>query len=143
MTLLSGTQSKPDRVDYGKLDTELRKFLKQAANQDALIYFTGHGFTVEESEFDQRGYLATSSCKVNLKGKQIISQEEGLSCNKLNGLPGNRDGAGVSWSICAKNYHLPASSPSLGSQAIPQEREIWAVKVFMVKNDFKESGFIV
>ncbi|MEB3357613.1 MAG: caspase family protein [Synechococcales bacterium] len=86
VTLLSGTKSKPGWVDYGKLDEELVKFLKQAANQDALIYFTGHGFTVEESEFDQRGYLATSSCKVKLKDKRIISQEEGLSFNKLNGL---------------------------------------------------------
>ncbi|MBM0744079.1 caspase family protein [Phormidium sp. CLA17] len=86
VTLLNGTKAKPGWVDYDTLDAELTKFLKQADIQDALIYFTGHGFTVEESEFDQRGYLATSSSKVKFKGKQIISQEDGFSFNKLNGL---------------------------------------------------------
>jgi len=84
--LLNGSKAKPGWVDYDTLDAELTKFLKLAANQDALLYFTGHGFTVEESEFDQRGYLATSSSKVKFKGKQIISQEDGVSFNKLNGL---------------------------------------------------------
>ncbi|PSB27427.1 caspase family protein [Stenomitos frigidus] len=84
--LLNGTKAKPGWVDSDTLDEALTKFLKQAANQDVLLYFTGHGFTVEESEFDQRGYLATSSSKVKFKGKQIISQEDGFSFNKLNGL---------------------------------------------------------
>ncbi|MEP1080062.1 caspase family protein [Leptolyngbya sp. PL-A3] len=64
----------------------MTKFLKLAANQDALIYFTGHGFTLEESRFVKRGYLATSTCKVKFKEKRIISQEEGFSFDDLNGL---------------------------------------------------------
>jgi uncharacterized caspase-like protein len=84
--LLNGTKAKPGWVDYKKLDEELTKFLKQAANQDALIYFTGHGFTLEESRFVKRGYLGTSSCKVKFKEQRIISQEEGFSFEDLNGL---------------------------------------------------------
>ncbi|HEY9699027.1 MAG TPA: caspase family protein [Trichocoleus sp.] len=86
VTLLNGTKTKPGWVDYDTLDQELTKFLKQAANQDVLIYFTGHGFTLEESRFVKRGYLATSSCKVKFKDKRIISQEEGFSFDDLNGL---------------------------------------------------------
>jgi len=86
VTLLSGTRTKPSHVDYDKFAQVLEKFLKQAANQDALIYFTGHGFTLEESRFVKRGYLATSSCKVKFKDKRIISQEEGFSFDDLNGL---------------------------------------------------------
>jgi hypothetical protein len=84
--LLNGSKAKPGWVDYDVLDAELTKFLKQAANQDALIYFTGHGFTLEESRFVKRGYLATSSCKVKFKDKRIISQEEGFAFDDLNGL---------------------------------------------------------
>ncbi len=84
--LLNGTKAKPGWLDYDTLDEALTKFLKQAANQDTLIYFSGHGFTLEESRFVKRGYLATSSCKVKFKDKRIISQEEGFSFDDLNGL---------------------------------------------------------
>lgn len=73
-------------VNYETLNAELTKFLEQAKTQDALIYFTGHGFTVEEDEFEKRGYLATSNSQVKLKGKQIIWQEAGFSFSKLNAL---------------------------------------------------------
>jgi uncharacterized caspase-like protein/energy-coupling factor transporter ATP-binding protein EcfA2 len=84
--LLNGTKAKPGWVDYKKLDDGLTKFLQQAANQDALIYFTGHGFTLEESRFVKRGYLATSSCQVEFEDGRIVSQKKGFSFDDLNGL---------------------------------------------------------
>ncbi len=69
------------------LDKALKEFLeRQATNQDALIYFTGHGFMVEESEDDRRGYLGTSDCVVEVEGETIVGQRRGLSFSRLNGL---------------------------------------------------------
>jgi uncharacterized protein YjbI with pentapeptide repeats len=78
-----------DRVTGAVLEDALREFLEQqAVGQDALIYFTGHGFMVEESEDDQRGYLASSDCGVEYDGKKIVGQRRGLSFGRLNGLIG-------------------------------------------------------
>jgi Caspase domain/Pentapeptide repeats (8 copies) len=78
-----------DRVSYETLESALKVFLeRQTAGQDALIYFTGHGFMVEESEDDRRGYLATSDCTLEFEGKAIVSQRRGLSFSRLNGLIG-------------------------------------------------------
>ena len=68
------------------LDGALQEFLeRQATNQDALIYFTGHGFMVEESD-DRRGYLGTSDCVVEFEEETIVGQRRGLSFSRLNGL---------------------------------------------------------
>jgi WD40 repeat protein/energy-coupling factor transporter ATP-binding protein EcfA2 len=76
-----------DRVTYDELERALKTFLeRQAAGQDALIYFTGHGFMVEESHYEQRGYLATSNCVVDYLGETIVSQRRALSFSYLNGL---------------------------------------------------------
>jgi Caspase domain len=78
-----------DRVTYDALEKALKTFLeRQAAGQDALIYFTGHGFMVEESRYEQRGYLATSDCTIESEGEKIVSQRRGLSFGRLNGLIG-------------------------------------------------------
>ena len=78
-----------DRVTYEVLENALKTFLeRQAARQDALIYFTGHGFTVEESEDDRRGYLAMSDCTIDFEKGAIVSQRRGLSFTRLNGLIG-------------------------------------------------------
>ncbi|NJM46862.1 MAG: hypothetical protein HC860_12490, partial [Alkalinema sp. RU_4_3] len=78
-----------DRVTGKDLESALTEFLeRQAVGQDALIYFTGHGFMVEESEDDRRGYLATSDCAIELEGEKIVSQRRGLSFGRLNGLIG-------------------------------------------------------
>ena len=86
VTLVNGTKAKPGRVDYAQLQQALNKFLKQAKSQDALIYFTGHGFTLEESRFAKRGYLAASDCRVTFEDKRIISHLKGFSFDELNGL---------------------------------------------------------
>jgi Caspase domain len=78
-----------DRVTGEKLEAALKEFLEQqAVGQDALIYFTGHGFMVEESEDDRRGYLASSDCGVEYEGNKIVGQRRGLSFGRLNGLIG-------------------------------------------------------
>ncbi len=76
-----------DRVTFNDLETALKTFLeRQAAGQDALIYFTGHGFMVEPNEDDRQGYLATSDCQVKFAEATIVAQESGLSFKRLNGL---------------------------------------------------------
>ncbi|MGI0494608.1 pentapeptide repeat-containing protein [Alkalinema pantanalense CENA528] len=76
-----------DRVDGKTLEAALTEFLERlAVGQDALIYFTGHGFMVEESEDDRRGYLATSDCTIEVEAEKIVSQRRGLSFSRLNGL---------------------------------------------------------
>lgn len=74
-------------VSHSELDQVLTQFLEQqAANQDALIYFTGHGFLVEESLDDQRGYLATSDCRVEFESGRIVTQRRGFSFHRLDNL---------------------------------------------------------
>jgi uncharacterized protein YjbI with pentapeptide repeats len=76
-----------NRVTYDALEKALKTFLeRQAAGQDALIYFTGHGFMVEESCYEQRGYLATSDCAIDSVGEKIVAQRKALSFSYLNGL---------------------------------------------------------
>jgi WD40 repeat protein/energy-coupling factor transporter ATP-binding protein EcfA2 len=73
----------------GKMLTEsLRNFLlEQTVNSEALIYFSGHGISVFNSlDEENEGFLATSDCKVAFKGKQIISQQNGISLRSLNKL---------------------------------------------------------
>lgn len=73
----------------GEMLTEaLRKFLlEQAVNSEALIYFSGHGVPVFKSlSQENEGFLATSDCKVEFKGNQIVSQQNGISLNELNKL---------------------------------------------------------
>ncbi|RAM47999.1 MAG: hypothetical protein C6Y22_30330 [Hapalosiphonaceae cyanobacterium JJU2] len=52
-----------ERLNGTDLGQTLRKFLlTQADKQHALIYFSGHGFTVSDNLGEQKGYLATSDC---------------------------------------------------------------------------------
>ncbi|WP_198139169.1 nSTAND1 domain-containing NTPase [Crocosphaera chwakensis] len=64
---------------------ELELFLtKKANNQPALIYFTGHGFTICDRLGREKGFLATSNCKVTVKDNQIIKQDNALPLEDLN-----------------------------------------------------------
>jgi uncharacterized caspase-like protein len=53
---------KASGVSQDHFVTTLKQFLKRASGHDALIYFTGHGYTVvdELDSEDERGYLATN-----------------------------------------------------------------------------------
>jgi len=84
-----------DRCEVGRtkltgevLTEALRNFLlEQAANSEALIYFSGHGIPVlDRLNDEQEGFLATSDCKIEFQGKRIISQQNGISLRSLNKL---------------------------------------------------------
>ncbi len=71
---------------FEQLNSALETLLHQRADRsDALIYFTGHGFTAGETDDDQEGYLATADCQVEMDGR-IFSQRRALSFKRLNGL---------------------------------------------------------
>ncbi|MBD2500048.1 nSTAND1 domain-containing NTPase [Anabaena azotica] len=75
------------KVTGAKIGQELRTFLlEQATNNEALIYFSGHGFTIYDNLGQQTGYLASSDCQVELKENQIIEQKYGISLDSLNEL---------------------------------------------------------
>jgi WD40 repeat protein len=55
-----------ERLNGSDLGQMLQDFiLKQADRKDALIYFSGHGFTVSDNLGKKKGYLATSDCTSN------------------------------------------------------------------------------
>ncbi|NET60276.1 MAG: hypothetical protein F6K47_30275 [Symploca sp. SIO2E6] len=52
-----------ERLNGTDLGQALREFLlTQADRQHALIYFSGHGFTISDNLGEKKGYLATSDC---------------------------------------------------------------------------------
>ncbi|MDJ0600504.1 MAG: caspase family protein, partial [Crocosphaera sp.] len=77
-------EMKAGRVTDEDLYSELELFLTQKAkNQPALIYFTGHGFTICDRLGRENGFLATSNCKITDKdGKN--KQENALPLEHLN-----------------------------------------------------------
>ncbi|HEY9691784.1 MAG TPA: caspase family protein [Oculatellaceae cyanobacterium] len=75
------------KVTGAQLGQELRTFLlEQADNNEALIYFTGHGFTVADNLGTQKGYLATSDCQIEVVGDRIVEQKYAISLDSLNEL---------------------------------------------------------
>jgi Caspase domain/WD domain, G-beta repeat len=55
-----------ERLNGSDLGQMLQDFiLQQADRKDALIYFSGHGFTVSDNLGKKKGYLATSDCTSN------------------------------------------------------------------------------
>ncbi len=76
------------RLTGKTLTDELKYFLtEQAANSEALIYFSGHGIAVfDELDEEQEGFLATSDCEVEKKDRDILSQQNGISLRRLNNL---------------------------------------------------------
>ncbi len=60
---------------------------QQAVNNEALIYFTGHGITVSDLELEtQQAYLATSDLQIVTQGNQIVEQTSGISLINFNHL---------------------------------------------------------
>ncbi|WP_226589897.1 nSTAND1 domain-containing NTPase, partial [Microseira wollei] len=55
-----------ERLNGTDLGQMLQDFIRQQADRkDALIYFSGHGFTVSDNLGKKKGYLATSDCTSN------------------------------------------------------------------------------
>ncbi|MBP0021874.1 MAG: GAF domain-containing protein [Cyanobacteria bacterium SBLK] len=61
----------------------LQTFRERAKQQEALIYFTGHGFTLARFSRKQKGYLATSDCRVQLQESTIVRQNNGIELEEL------------------------------------------------------------
>ena len=76
------------KVTGVELGRELKTFLQeQAAHHEALIYFSGHGFTVYDNLGQQKGYLAASDCQVEVgENHQVIEQRHGISLDSFNEL---------------------------------------------------------
>lgn len=58
--------------DSQATEAELKKalnhvLLEQGKQAEVLIYFAGHGFTAQPSEFERQGYLATYDCQVRVQ----------------------------------------------------------------------------
>jgi len=70
-----------------ELGQALQTFLlEQAVKQDALIYFSGHGFVTTDSLGDREGYLAPSDVQLEVEGDRIAAQKYSISLNSLNRL---------------------------------------------------------
>ncbi|MEH2113802.1 caspase family protein [Nostoc sp.] len=81
------TQGRNTKVTGAEMGEKLRTFLlEQAANNEALIYFSGHGFITSDNLRQQEGFLATYDCRVKVEGNQIVAQESGISLDSLNKL---------------------------------------------------------
>lgn len=61
----------------------LQTFRERAKQKEALIYFTGHGFTVARFSRKQKGYLATSDCRVKFQENTIVRQNNGIELEEL------------------------------------------------------------
>ncbi|MBX9258005.1 caspase family protein [Desmonostoc muscorum CCALA 125] len=81
----NGYEIGAQKVTGAQLGQDLRTFLlQQAANNEALIYFSGHGFTISDNLGQQKGYLASSDCQIELKKNENIEQKYGISLDSLN-----------------------------------------------------------
>jgi uncharacterized caspase-like protein/energy-coupling factor transporter ATP-binding protein EcfA2 len=74
------------RPDATKADlvAALKQFQERARDNDALVYFTGHGFgLVDEMTDGVMGYLAAADTKVSTSGDQVIAQQNGIALSSL------------------------------------------------------------
>ncbi|MEH1903430.1 MAG: caspase family protein [Nostoc sp.] len=83
----NGYEMAAQKVTGAQLGQDLRTFLlEQAANNEALIYFSGHGFTISGNLGQQKGYLASSDCQIEFKENENIEQKYGIPLDSLNDL---------------------------------------------------------
>ncbi|MEH2315419.1 MAG: caspase family protein [Nostoc sp.] len=83
----NGYEMGAQKVTGAQLGQDLRTFLlEQAANNEALIYFSGHGFTISDNLGQQKGYLASSDCQIEFKENENAEQKYGIPLDSLNDL---------------------------------------------------------
>ncbi|MEL7051628.1 MAG: caspase family protein, partial [Cyanobacteria bacterium J06588_5] len=76
-----------EAATHKRIVEELRHVLiEQGSQAEVLIYFAGHGFTAQPSEFERQGYLATYDCQYTGKGTTLTDVKNGLSFATLNGV---------------------------------------------------------
>jgi ABC-type uncharacterized transport system fused permease/ATPase subunit len=74
-------------VTGAELGQVLKTFLlQQAKDNEALIYFTGHGITVANLLGTHRAYLVTSDCTIQIENQQVVEQQRGIDFDDLNAL---------------------------------------------------------
>jgi uncharacterized caspase-like protein len=62
----------------------LKQFQARARGNDALVYFTGHGFgLVDEMTDGVTGYLAAADTQVSIRGDRVIEQQNGIALASL------------------------------------------------------------
>jgi energy-coupling factor transporter ATP-binding protein EcfA2 len=77
--------TKPKQLHHQALVTAIQTFVQQrAAGNEALIYYTGHGFPLVKDFDETEAFLAPVDCSVTLEGDRITSQCNGLSLAELN-----------------------------------------------------------
>ncbi|MGK7925124.1 MAG: GAF domain-containing protein [Spirulina sp.] len=62
---------------------ELQTFRERAKQKDALIYFTGHGFTLAGFSRKQKSYLATSDCRIKVQENKIVRQSNAIELEEF------------------------------------------------------------
>ncbi|MCL6750172.1 caspase family protein [Nostoc sp. CCCryo 231-06] len=83
----NGYEMGAQKVSGTEIGQQLRTFLlEQAAHNEALIYFSGHGFITSDHLGQQKGYLATSDSHIEVAENQIVEQKYGISLDSLNKL---------------------------------------------------------
>ncbi|MDZ8069703.1 MAG: caspase family protein [Nostoc sp. DedQUE08] len=83
----NGYEMAASKVTGAQLGQDLRTFLlEQADNNEALIYFSGHGFTISDNLGQQKGYLASSDCQIEFKDNENVEQKYGIPLDSLNDL---------------------------------------------------------
>ncbi|MEQ8972955.1 MAG: caspase family protein [Coleofasciculus sp. C1-SOL-03] len=91
ITLLSG------QVTGDELIQALKTFLsEQAKNQDAIIYFSGHGVLEKQQdpltdEVSQKGYLAASDCQLSKKENQWVVKDNAIPLESITKLINNTE----------------------------------------------------
>jgi energy-coupling factor transporter ATP-binding protein EcfA2 len=77
--------TQPKQLQYKALVTAIQSFVQQrAAGDEALIYYTGHGFPLVKDFGETEAFLAPVDCSVTVEGAQITAQRNGLSLASLN-----------------------------------------------------------
>ncbi|MBD2677523.1 MULTISPECIES: caspase family protein [Nostoc] len=85
--LKNGFEIGAQKVTGAQLGEDLKTFLlEKAANNEALIYFSGHGFITCDRLGQKKGYLATSDSQIEVAENQIVEQKSSISLDSLNQL---------------------------------------------------------
>jgi uncharacterized caspase-like protein len=72
--------TQPKQLQYKALEAAIQAFVQQrAVGDEALIYYTGHGFPLVKDFGEMEAFLAPADCSVALESGQVTSQQNGLS----------------------------------------------------------------
>jgi uncharacterized protein YjbI with pentapeptide repeats/energy-coupling factor transporter ATP-binding protein EcfA2 len=76
----------PRQATYAALISAIKTFVQRAQGNEALIYYTGHGFPVKNDFDEVEAFLAPVDCTVEMEGDRVTAQQNGLSLASLNRL---------------------------------------------------------